>query len=399
MRAHSFMLLGLSCVYLSEAALISPSMLHHGPISQQVTLAVGNRSQVYHLYTVTYATAWSSEFCAMAASASAHGFRLNVLGEGRQQHFQRDKLLDKLWTTKDFVAGALETTPEDMRTRTVILFLDAYDVLVNGGPRTLVRRFVRSKKRILFSAEKGCCGTREAFAFRDNQCDPDWPVDQYTTTPFLNSGVYIGYIREVDRLLTAARNEYEHYLAKLQSAYGPLQPLTQTSAMSKGPWDPYLVGTDQLLFCQLFAHEVAPGGRPFRSALAMSLDYESQIFVSLYNMQAGRELVVASDGRARYQAHLPDCDLWSAPRLQAECRQQSAARRRSATAPVILHFNGPHKHNMTAAASRMRWPHHGEFWESDIYSATPGARRLLEEPCALHSQALPFPPPTRAGTL
>ena len=53
-------------------------------------------SEVYHMYSVTYATAWPREFCVMGASASAYGFRLNVLGEGRQAHFEQDGFLDKL---------------------------------------------------------------------------------------------------------------------------------------------------------------------------------------------------------------------------------------------------------------------------------------------------------------
>ena len=302
MRAAFVGLLVCSWVGVLHASLVSPSMLHHGPLLTQVTLEGVNHSEVYHVYSVTYATAWSREFCVMAASASANGFGLNVLGEGRQAHFDRDRFLDKLWALRDFVVGVLNTTPEDMRNRTLILFFDGYDVLVNGQPRTLVKRFVHSKKKILISAEKGCCGTREALAFKDNTCDPIWPSDTHTTTPFLNSGAFVGLVMEVERLLTAAKHEYEHYIAKLQSDYGPIQPLHATRAASKGPWDPYLLGTDQLLICQLFAHEVVRGGQSLRSAIGMSLDYESQIFVSAYRMEIGREIVITAKGRVRYFA-------------------------------------------------------------------------------------------------
>ncbi len=93
MRALFLGLIVCSWVYVLDAYLVSPSMLHHGLLHTQVTLEVGNRSEVYQLYSVTYATAWSREFCVMAASASANGFGLNVLGEGRQAHFDRDRFL------------------------------------------------------------------------------------------------------------------------------------------------------------------------------------------------------------------------------------------------------------------------------------------------------------------
>ena len=201
MQAALLAVLGLSRVQTLVGALISPAMLHHGPILQQVTIPVGSHSEVYHVYSVTYATARSREFCVMAASASAHGFRLNVLGEARQGNFERDRYLDKLWALKDFMAGVMNTTTEDMRAHTLILFLDSYDVLVNGTLRTLVKCFVKSKKKILFSSEKGCCSTRETIQFRGYTCNAKWPYDEHTTTPFLNSGVYTGFVTEVDQLL------------------------------------------------------------------------------------------------------------------------------------------------------------------------------------------------------
>jgi len=382
----------LMCLWVGvlDAYRVSPSMTHHGPLLTQVTLEGGGGSEVYHMYSVTYATAWPREFCVMGASASAYGFRLNVLGEGRQSHFEQDRFLDKLWTLRDFVAGVMNTTSEDTRNRTLILFVDGYDVLVTGKPRTVVKRFVKSKKKILFGAEKGCCGTREALAFKDNKCDPKWPVDKYTTTPFLNSGVFVGFLVEVDHLLTAAKNEYDSYIAKLQSDYGPVKPLNVMPGTSKGPWDPYMIGGDQQLVCQLFAHEVVRGGHSLRSEIGMSLDYESQIFVNAYQMEIGREIFITSKGRVRYDVNVADCNEWEQPRFQEECRQWSLRRLRMETLPVILHFNGPQKQNMMAVASQVRWPERGHagLWASEIYSVSSGVRMMLKEACVLHTREL-----------
>jgi len=381
----------LACSWVLDAQLLSPSMMHHGPLLTQVTLEGVGGSKVYHIYSVTYATAWSKEFCVMAASASAHGYKLNVLGEGRQAHFDQHRFLDKLWSLKDFVVGVMHTTPEYMRNHTLILFFDGYDVLFSGNPRTLVKRFVHHKRKLLFGAENGCCSTREYMTFKDNRCDPNWPSDKYTTTPFLNSGVFLGFIMEVDRLLTAAENEYDSYIARLQRDYGPIQPLHETWETSKGPWDPYLVGTDQLLMCHLFAHEVVRGGQSLRSVIDMSLDYESQMFVNAYQMEMGREIVITTKGRVRYDVNLAACDAWDQESFQKECRQRGVRRLRGETLPVIVHFNGAQKQNMMTVASQMRWPYGSdiaELWESEIYSVSSGARMALKEACAPYKTEL-----------
>lgn len=387
MQAALLAILGLSWVQTPVAHLISPSMLHHGPILQQVTTAVGNYSEVYHFYSVTYTTTRSKEFCVMAASASAYGFRLNVLGEARQSNFERDRYLDKLWALKEFMTGVINNTASDMKARTLILFLDAYDVLVTGTPQTLVKRFVKSKRKILFSAETGCAMDRERLALKKNtDCDPNWPFDEHTTTPFLNSGVYVGFVSEVDQLLTAAKTEYESYIQKLQRDYGPLQSITTTTETSKGPWDPYLLGTEQQLISDLFAHQLVHEGQKLRNAIGMSLDYHSRIFVSLYQMEIGREIQISKNGRALYEPHLPRCDFWSDGHSRNKCLQKS--KRHGMTRPVVFHVNGPKKDNFLALASKVRWPSHEELWESEIFSVDLSLRLSLKEMCALHTDEL-----------
>jgi hypothetical protein len=77
--------------------------------------------------------------------------------------------LDKLWALRDFVVGVLNATPEDMRNRTLILFFDGYDVLVNGNPRTLVKRLPTGDtlvgKRALSRNEDGRSSPRHATPF------------------------------------------------------------------------------------------------------------------------------------------------------------------------------------------------------------------------------------------
>jgi hypothetical protein len=152
-----------------------------------------------------------------------------------------------------------------------------------------------------------------------------------------------------------------------------------------------MIGGDQQLICQLFAHEVVRGGQSLRSAIGMSLDYESQIFVNAYRMEIGREIVITANGRVRYDVNLADCDEWGEARFRDECRQRSVRRLRRVTMPVIVHFNGPQKKNMMAVASQMRWPDGpdtAELWESELYSVSSGDRMVLKQACALYVQDL-----------
>ena len=59
-------------------------------------------------------------FCIAAASASAYGFTVNVLGTRRKETFDEFGALDKLWALKEFV----ETIPD--HPDVIIAFMDGY---------------------------------------------------------------------------------------------------------------------------------------------------------------------------------------------------------------------------------------------------------------------------------
>ena len=91
------------------------------------------------------------DFCLSAITATAHGYKLNVVGPDRSDQMRTIGLLDKLWAIRDFLA----LVPD--HPSTVVAFVDAYDVLFNGSPKKLVSGLVSSGYRVLFAAEKGCC--------------------------------------------------------------------------------------------------------------------------------------------------------------------------------------------------------------------------------------------------
>ena len=78
-----------------------------------VTAADGaTHRDVYLVYMVTYATNLAQKgFCLMSASAVSHGFRLNVLCEGRQKQFDEGFTTnERLWSIREFVTDVLQRT-------------------------------------------------------------------------------------------------------------------------------------------------------------------------------------------------------------------------------------------------------------------------------------------------
>ncbi|EHB01682.1 Procollagen-lysine,2-oxoglutarate 5-dioxygenase 3 [Heterocephalus glaber] len=77
---------------------------------------------------------------------------------------------------------------EDM----IIMFVDSYDVILAGSPTELLKKFVQSSSRLLFSAEGFCW--------------PDWGLaEQYpevgTGKRFLNSGGFIGFAPTIHQIV------------------------------------------------------------------------------------------------------------------------------------------------------------------------------------------------------
>ena len=250
----------------------------------------------YRLYSITYATDISrNDFCTVMEGAWGWGYKVNVIGY-EENEYAKYKLVDKVFALRKW----LKKLPK--RGRNVILFMDAYDVLVNAKPMDLLERFLDMERGVVFAAERGCCSTKWHMMHRRNTCDPDWPIDIMNyTTPWINTGVFIGFQSELEVLLDEAWIEYQ-----------------QTKRELRGDQvDPYLSGSDQQLIGQLFAH-----GNGLRDDIGMALDLHSDMFKCMYQVQ-----------------YEDTVDL--------VFHEQRVAFKGSAyTYPVVVHFNGP-KHVKT----------------------------------------------------
>ena len=85
----------------------------------------------------------------------------------------------KLRETRDFVFN------EKIRPQDIVLFTDAYDVVYGGSQIEVLKRFIQQQKPIMFGCESQC--------HPDKEESSKYP-EQTTEFPYLNSGMFIGYV-------------------------------------------------------------------------------------------------------------------------------------------------------------------------------------------------------------
>jgi hypothetical protein len=130
-----------------------------------------------HLVTY-YTTTHKANY--LVDSAHLHGITIQNLATTTKWNGLQDKLL------------AIRQFVKTLDSNDIVCFVDAYDVIVNSDLETIEKVFKVAKCDILFGAEQ--------------QLDPPvFSIDSYPQSPtpfrFLNSGVYIGYVHAIQRMV------------------------------------------------------------------------------------------------------------------------------------------------------------------------------------------------------
>ena len=229
---------------------------------------------------VAYATDPQHEdLSLLRKTARWHGWSpLHVIGT--QEGFDRHGLVDKLRALRRFA----RKWPDD----TILVFVDGYDVIVNNEPAKLETAFLASGKRVLTTSELGCCTDKTTAMARGLECHKNWPFGSGGDgRRWLNSGVIVGYARDVRQLLKMAWHEYLS--------------------------DPvlYRMYTDQQNLC----HLVSDGSSIWTRA-SVGIDHASEVALTMYktNVHLGDVLDVDEIGRIVFA---------------------------NRTVPSLIHFNGP----------------------------------------------------------
>ena len=136
------------------------------------------------------------------------------------------------------------------------------------------------------ASELGCCTDKQTALAYGTSCHRNWPF-RSSGRVWLNSGVIIGYAKDIRRLLRMAWKEYR------------LHP------------DVYRAHTDQQLLCFLMSD-----GATIWTREAVGIDHESKAALTTYQTDLRTALSFDSQGRVLFQ---------------------------NRTVPAIIHFNGPPK--------------------------------------------------------
>nr|CAG4715421.1 unnamed protein product [Naegleria fowleri] len=138
-------------------------------------------------YAITIATKINENACKLIYSALRNGINFNILGFGMEQFTLSQKI--------DIISKAVKKVKNP---NAILMFLDAYDVVVLQHAEAIVSKFVNnfSNYSVVFNAEMNChpFGVVESAKQRwggDIFCQKEFPPSP-TRFKFLNSGGFIG---------------------------------------------------------------------------------------------------------------------------------------------------------------------------------------------------------------
>jgi hypothetical protein len=145
------------------------------------------------IHYITVSTKDTPDLQNLIKSAKKNKWDLNVLGlemNTSELGHANKKFGMKLRLVKDYLS---KCNPED-----ILLFTDAWDVLVFGTKEEVLERYKKFNKSIVFNAEKFCWPDE----LRKNEYDT--LTEEF---PFLNSGGYIGKMKDIAKFLDNYNNE------------------------------------------------------------------------------------------------------------------------------------------------------------------------------------------------
>ena len=175
------------------------------------------------LITVSVDSNYKHHRAPTSYSACIYHVKINILGKGIENFYTKG-LGGKAALFKSFME---QHVPRD-DPNTVILFVDGSDVLFQGDEYQILRRFVQTNARVLFSAEHACypmkyfpwnlntgdwlgpcSGACSNSRYVCDQLFPDPSSNHSKRVPgnrWLNSGGFIGYSTEIHQILHDVSN-------------------------------------------------------------------------------------------------------------------------------------------------------------------------------------------------
>ena len=153
----------------------------------------GNEEQIHY---ITVSTKDTPELQRLLDSGKKFKWDIKVLGlemdttEFRNMDIYNRNFQMKLYLVKDYL--------KNLNDNDIVLFSDAWDVVVIGTKETILEKYKKFKKPIVISAEKTCWPDKDRANEYDTLEEP---------FPYINSGGYIGTVKALKTIFENYNNE------------------------------------------------------------------------------------------------------------------------------------------------------------------------------------------------
>ncbi|UYV68694.1 PLOD1 [Cordylochernes scorpioides] len=143
------------------------------------------------LQVITVATSRTNGFQRFMRSAGIYSHNVEVLGLGQTWEGGDVRVTTGGGQKVNLLKDALEKVKD--KDDLVVMFVDSYDVILLAPPTDILRKFLKMKARIVFSAE-GFCWPDESLAGQYPKVEDG--------KPYLNSGGFLGYAPDIYQMVT-----------------------------------------------------------------------------------------------------------------------------------------------------------------------------------------------------
>ncbi|XP_015911876.2 procollagen-lysine,2-oxoglutarate 5-dioxygenase 1 isoform X2 [Parasteatoda tepidariorum] len=145
------------------------------------------------LLVLTVATEDTDGFKRFMRSAKTYGINVEVLGMDEEWKGGNIRLYSGGGHKVNLLKAAMDKYYDDKNL--IIMFVDSYDVIFMAGPDEIIKKFNKSKAKVLFSAE--------GFCWPDASLAEKYPKVEKGKR-FLNSGGFLGYASYVNEIITSS---------------------------------------------------------------------------------------------------------------------------------------------------------------------------------------------------
>jgi hypothetical protein len=208
------------------------------PTEEEIKIQCRNILGPRKVHVVLPASTSSPRFCRSLSTLLIHDYQPVIVNwQGETHHSSKIfKLLEYLEkNTSAIRENALDLPPQCVDDRAdIVISIDSYDVFTQRPLDLVLSQFENMPGQIIYSAEKGChpagepwCSIVPDSPLPRNFYGPDTDTRnlQHSRARFLNSGVVIGYAKEMLHLYTDAASEAIRRQGQFnadQSIFGPL---------------------------------------------------------------------------------------------------------------------------------------------------------------------------------